>query len=214
MSHPLAQSLLALLGPDAGVGHAETAGTDGLFPDEAQAVERAIPKRQAEFAAGRRAARLALTGIGRPASSIPQGKDRAPEWPSGIVGSISHDKGHALAAVLPRDTCLGLGIDLTENAPLPGKTRREILPHPEEAGLDGIIARAGFSAKESLFKALYPSVGKYFGFKSACFIPDDSGTGFKITLTETLGPFRNGAQFQGRFAIHDDLILTSIRIDH
>ena len=95
MSHPLSDALAALLGPDAGVGYAAIEGTHGLLPEEAPAIARAIPKRQAEFAAGRRAARAALTTLGHPAQAIPVGDRRAPIWPQGTVGAITHDQGHA-----------------------------------------------------------------------------------------------------------------------
>ena len=213
MSHPLSEALSALLGPDAGVGYAAIDGPGGLFPEETPAIARAIPKRQAEFAAGRRAARAALAGLGQPAVALPVGERRAPVWPSGIVGAITHDKGHALAAVLSAKTSLGLGIDLTEAAPLPGKTRLEILPFEAEADFDDLTARAGFSAKESLFKALFPSIRDYFGFSSALVVPDLGAGCFKITLTRPLGAFPAGQCWQGRIAETDNLVLTALRIN-
>lgn len=214
MSHPLTDALSVFLGPDAGVGYAPVEGIGGLFPDEAHAVARAIPRRQAEFAAGRRAARAALAGIGHPACAIPVGERRAPVWPRGVVGAITHDKGVALAAVLPAESALGLGIDLTEAAALPGKTRTEILPFEAEAGLDDIAARAGFSAKESLFKALFPSIRDYFGFSSARVAPDLAGGRFRIELTRALGPFEAGAAWEGGLAQGDDVLVTALRIKH
>ena len=46
------------------------------------------------------AARAALTALGHQACAIPVGERRAPDWPRGVVGTITHDKGAALAAVL------------------------------------------------------------------------------------------------------------------
>ena len=212
MSHPLSDALAALLGPDAGVGYAAIEGTHGLLPEEAPAIARAIPKRQAEFAAGRRAARAALTTLGHPAQAIPVGDRRAPIWPQGTVGAITHDQGHALAAVLPEQAALGLGIDLTEAAPLPGKTRTEILPFETEQVLNDLEARAGFSAKESLFKALFPSIRDYFGFSSAHVSPDLAKGRFQIELTRSLGPFPAGAAWQGGLVLRDDILLTALRV--
>ena len=212
MSQGLASRLSRMLGGDVGVGWAEVTDDRGLFPEEAPAVARAVPKRRAEFAAGRRAARAALAQVGRPASAIPVGARRAPQWPEGMIGAITHDRGQALAAVLPSDEALGIGIDLTEAAPLPGKTRTEILPFESERAFDDLTARAGFSAKESLFKALFPSVRDYFGFSSAQVAPDLGAGGFKITLTRALGPFPAGATWQGGIAKEGDTLLTALRV--
>ncbi len=212
MTHPLAHRLSDMLGGDAGVGCVPITGNEGLYPGETLAIARAIPKRQAEFAAGRRAARAALAAFDHPATAIPVGDRRAPVWPEGIVGTITHDRGYALAAVLPADAALGVGIDLTEAAPLPGQTRTEILPFETEAGFDDLTARAGFSAKESLFKALFPSIRDYFGFSSAMVAPDLGAGRFKITLTRPLGPFPAGQTWQGDMAEHSGLFLTALRI--
>ena len=212
MTHPLAHRLSEMLGGDAGVGYAPLSGTEGLFPEETPAIARAIPKRQAEFAAGRRAARAALAELGHPATAIPVGERRAPLWPEGTIGAITHDRGAALAAVLPADAALGIGIDLTEAAPLPGKTRTEILPFETEQGFDDLTARAGFSAKESLFKALFPSIRDYFGFSAARVTPDLETGLFQIELTRPLGPFTAGETWQGRIAQHDQWLLTALRL--
>ncbi|MEO1537845.1 MAG: 4'-phosphopantetheinyl transferase [Pseudomonadota bacterium] len=209
MSQALAARLAELLGPDVGVGKSACSGTEGLFPEERPAILRAVPKRRAEFAAGRRAARAALAEIGEPAVALPVGNHRAPIWPPGICGSISHDQGVAFAAV----TRIGsLGIDLTEAAPLPGETRRAILPHASETGLDPLSERVGFSAKESLFKAIFPFVGRYFGFSAARVAPDLSSGTFRIELTETLGPFAAGTSWGGGLAVIEPNLVTALRV--
>ena len=209
MSQTLLAALQAMLGPGAGVGLAEVSGTEGAFDEELHAVRRAIPKRRAEFAAGRRAARAALRALGRPEVAIPAGDDRAPQWPEGIRGAITHDGGLALAAVTAKG---GIGIDLTEAAPLPGDTRRAILPHDSEQGFDALSERAGFSAKESLFKALYPFVETYFGFSAARVHPAHAAGSFRIALTESLGPFPAGQAWTGRILVQDGRLLTALSL--
>ena len=211
MSHALTEQLSQMLGSGAGIGCVAIAGSDGLWPVETQAIARAIPPRRAEFAAGRRAARSALQGLGHAPVAIPVGDHRAPLWPDGIVGSITHDNGYALAAVLHREA-LGLGIDLTEAAPLPGATRSAILPHPEETGISDLAARAGFSAKETLFKALFPLVKVFFGFSTARVDPDLSRGAVEISLTETVGQFEAGTHWSIGVAVHQTYILTALRI--
>ena len=54
------------------------------------AVERSVPRRRAEYLAGRRAAQAALLEHGVAACDIGTGGDRAPAWPEGYTGSITH----------------------------------------------------------------------------------------------------------------------------
>lgn len=196
------------------LGHvsvAEDAVSDasGLLGDESDAIAKAIPKRQFEFAAGRRAARRALGGLGMPAAAIPAGPDRAPVWPDGIVGSITHDDGLALAVVGATDHVRAVGIDLTEAAPLPGQTRRAIL-HADEVNLSDLEARAVFAAKECLFKALHPSVQAFFGFDAAIVHPDLAQNAFTAKLLTDLGPFEATAQFNGTLLCHDQRIVAAL----
>ncbi len=203
--------LREMLGPEAGVGCAEITGTaDGLWPEEEQAVTRAIAKRQAEFAAGRRAARQALTGIGIAPVAVPVGGHRQPLWPDGVTGAITHDAGVALAAVTPTDRTIGLGIDVTLADPLPEKTRAAILTHSAEQSLNPPEERAVFSAKESLFKALFPQLGTYFGFDAASVAPDLATGRFEITLTRTLGEFQSGQRWTGRLGIVGPCLISAL----
>lgn len=213
MIQTLSTRLSAMLGGGAGIGCADVTGPEGLWPEEVPAMARATPKRQAEFAAGRRAARAALASLNHPACAIPVGDRRAPVWPENIVGAITHDKGLALAAVLPGSSTLGVGIDLTEAATLPDDTRRDILPHAAEAHLNNLEARAGFSAKESLFKALFPTIRDYFGFKAASVTVDLSTKCFELTLLKDLGPFPAKTVWQGRVVVHGEVLMTALRID-
>ncbi len=210
MSGVLARMLARLLDSDVGIGWSKVTDAAGLMPQEAPAVARAIPKRRAEFAAGRRAARMALTGLGHPAVAIPVGEARAPLWPDGIRGAITHDMGLALAAVTQADA--GLGLDLTEAVPLPGETRQTVLPHSAEARLGPLDARVGFSAKESLFKALFPYVGTYFGFDAALVRPDLHADCFEISLTRALGPFPADACWTGHVLRTEDRLLTALLV--
>src|SRR5688572_29707947 len=57
----------------------------------------AVPKRQAEFRAGRYCAMTALTALDARFAGCEVGRadSGAPVWPAGIVGSISHSDGMA-----------------------------------------------------------------------------------------------------------------------
>ena len=70
-----------------------------LFPQEASALATAVEKRRREFATGRACARRALDDLGIAPSAILPGERGAPQWPPGIVGSITHCAGYRAAAV-------------------------------------------------------------------------------------------------------------------
>lgn len=141
---------------------------EGLFPEEATAMSRARPTRRAEFAGGRRAARLALAKLGIDPMPIPMGQDRAPVWPGGIVGSISHAQGLCLAVVARTQDFDSLGIDVESDAPLAVDLIPEICLVSELAPLPcaarPAFATRLFSAKEAAYKAHYPQASYIFGF--------------------------------------------------
>ena len=58
---------------------------------------RAVPQRRREFFAGRLAAHRAMEALGHLPEPVPMGQDRAPVWPQGLVGSISHGAGACAA---------------------------------------------------------------------------------------------------------------------
>lgn len=160
-------------------------------------VERAVAKRQAEYLAGRFCAREGLRRtIGRPDTPA-QGDDRAPVWPSGCVGSITHTKGWAAAVVGPRHHYAGLGLDaetlIPDDRALP--LSRQILTHSEQARFGselanqtGFFITLAFCLKETLFKALYPMVQRRFYFEHAELLawhPDGTA---RLRLLTTLSP--------------------------
>ncbi len=197
-------------------------GADDLFAQEAAAVDRAVPRRRAEFAAGRRCARAALARIGIPPAPLLRGEDREPLWPSGAVGSITHCVGYVAAAVAPTEVMRSVGIDAEVHAPIPDGVLNRIA-RPEE--LEWMATRDGdgvcwdrvvFSAKESAYKAWYPLARRWLGFEDATltFAPE-LGT-FLATLLvpgPVIGdqPLRS---FAGRYLVRDGLVLTAITVEH
>src|SRR5947208_1552294 len=75
-----------------------------------------VPARRREFRAGRLYARQALRGLGIPETAIPIGPDRAPIWPKGVVGSISHSRNLCAAVVGLSADYLGIGIDIEDDS--------------------------------------------------------------------------------------------------
>src|SRR5688500_12466696 len=77
-----------------------------MFSAEADAVAGAIAERRREFGTVRYCARRALRQLGVPPVAILPGADRAPRWPAGVVGSMTHCAGYR-AAVVARSHELG-----------------------------------------------------------------------------------------------------------
>lgn len=186
-------ALRALLPSGAGVGAVEVGTAPPPWPGEA--LPGAAPRRLAEFAAGRAAARAALADAGLPAVAIPLGPDRSPAFPPGLAGSIAHTARLALAAVLPGAP--GLGIDAEPDTPLPPDLAAEVLT-PAEAALHGDDALALFVAKEAAFKAQFARSAALFGFEVLEVALE--GPRFAARFTRPVPPFARGAALHGRLA--------------
>lgn len=184
-------------------------GFDGseLIGTEADAVKSAIPRRRAEFTAGRVAARIAM----QTSAPIPMGSDRAPIWPDGIQGSISHAGDWALAAVAREVRTIGLDLEPAE--PLPMEILDTVLSVTERGWVSqsddpGLIARLVFSAKECAYKAQYPLTRRLFGF-GVFEVAIDNGA-FTATFRQGIGDFRAGDRLQGRYSIGGGFILAGM----
>jgi 4'-phosphopantetheinyl transferase EntD len=133
------------------------------WPEEIAALPRAVPRRRAEFAAGRAAARMALAGLGLPPVALPPLPDRLPRWPPGIRGSIAHCATVAVACATR--AALSPGIDIEPDAPLPPDLAEAVAAPRELAGdLPAHAARIVFAAKEAVFKAQFPLTRTWLDF--------------------------------------------------
>lgn len=192
---------------------------DALFPSEMSYIAGAVPKRQSEFAMGRWCARRALLSLGIPPTVIGIGKGKSPIWPPKIVGSISHCHGYSCALV--GNAKLGIGVDAEYVKPEGAQTIQEsVLQWGEKSALP-IRSDPGyvrslylvFSAKETLFKCLYPRIDKFFGFDAAWIFPDGNGA-FEAVLQKDLGPgFSKGMSFFGRYFFSGNHVLTMMWSD-
>src|SRR5687768_10978445 len=140
-------------------------GAPSEHPEETQAVARAVEKRVLEFRRGRACARAALAQLGAPEGPIPVGAHRMPTWPAGYVGSITHCTGLVAAVAARADRIASVGLDAEPAAALPGEPRAHIV-HPLDRPVrpGGVIEKVVFSAKESIFKALFPRAGIWLDF--------------------------------------------------
>jgi len=130
-------------------------------------------KRKETFLAGRLAIRHAQAYLNMPLLEIPKALDHSPVWPKEYTGSVSHTDDQAIAILLPhfQNKIKGIGIDIEKTAnanllqdyDLIGKNNEyQLLTKLEsKASLAALLL---FSLKESIYKALYPIVGRFFDF--------------------------------------------------
>ncbi|MCP5060675.1 MAG: 4'-phosphopantetheinyl transferase superfamily protein [bacterium] len=142
------------------------------WPEEALGIHGAVPARRAEFHLGRALARRVLVELGRPPCAIPVRAGRAPLWPAGVVGSISHGAGLCLVAVAEKNDVTALGIDVEIAAPFEAKLMRRVASPCELEAFSRVNACSGpeaaailFSAKESVYKAQHPISGAFLEFQ-------------------------------------------------
>ena len=90
-----------------------------LPPGEEDLVANAVENRRREFVTARRAPARPSPGSATRPPRIRSGPMREPQWPSSLVGSITHTRGFRAAAVAPRSVLSSVGIDTELNCPLP-----------------------------------------------------------------------------------------------
>ncbi len=185
-----------------------------LLPAEANAAEKMWPKRLREFAHGRTCARLALARLGFPECVIPVGEHRAPIWPDAIVGSISHSGEHAAAVVARKSEFQGLGVDLEVNEPL-NETLLQMVCRPEEldwlnrAKEKLILAKIIFSAKECVYKCIWPTVRHFVEFHEIEIRLDTRAGSFSALPHSTSLPADLVRNVCGRYTQTDELIISA-----
>jgi enterobactin synthetase component D len=206
------------LGPLIGVAFSNTNGdTQCLYPEEAQAVARALPKRQKEFAAGRKAARRAMHAIGWPDMAIPSKVDRSPTWPPGLVGSISHSKHACVAIVGRKENFRSIGIDIEDYIPIESNLW-PIICTPQELSFVGKNREADqgrmvtriFSAKEAFYKWQHPITGRFLEFLDVAVDIDTSNSSFSAHCISGDSPNENCEKIIGLSYTSEKLIISTI----
>ncbi|WP_232962246.1 4'-phosphopantetheinyl transferase family protein [Paracoccus tegillarcae] len=140
-------------------------GQGNLLPAEAKSMRNAVTARRDEFASGRLALRLAIAraGYDLPADlPILSRADRQPDLPTGLVVSLAHAGGLAIALASCQPG-IGLGVDIEPvHAMRPEGLEDSVQPfrfrdsHPDPLAV--------FCAKETLFKRQFPVTGRMLDF--------------------------------------------------
>jgi enterobactin synthetase component D len=181
-------------------------------------------RRQADFLGGRHCARESLRACAPELADTPigVGRHREPLWPAGIVGSIAHASSYVVAAAARRRDARAVGIDVAPwlDDAAPQRIGSSIAVADELEAIrhdDWSLARRltlVFSAKESIYKALFPLAQCVFGFEHARLgniEPDDAISGrFDAHLTMPLAHLPANMPLSGRYECRDDAVLTTL----
>ena len=190
------------------------------FPKQ---LSQAVYKRQASFLAGRYSAKQAMLRLGS-SSQVYMGVNRNPIWPESINGSISHTGDTALCVTANKKTTPLIGIDVENivSASTASNIQKSIINDFERSLLQSyfnhieIAFTLAFSAKESLFKTLYPALNCFFDFTVAE-IQEISIRDQKLVIrivTDINNLKTSGLEFDCYFKIYEQKIFTLVSYPH
>ncbi|MEM9603315.1 MAG: 4'-phosphopantetheinyl transferase superfamily protein [Pseudomonadota bacterium] len=198
---------------------------DALFAcleiDLPEPIVASVTSRRAEFLAGRALARTAmrLAGVcaGPTQGQVPIAADRSPVWPPGVNGAISHSHGRCVVAVSTNPhTYVGVDTErLAHDDALDAIVKHALVPE-ERKQMDRNAAYSAsqwatlvFSAKETLYKLLYPTVRQFFGFDAACVTGSVDGGELSLRLLCDLpGGHACGSPFTVSFELDAEHVTT------
>ncbi|MGH8127503.1 MAG: 4'-phosphopantetheinyl transferase family protein [Gammaproteobacteria bacterium] len=145
-----------------------------LAREEQIIIGNAVDKRRREFTAGRACARGILKQFGF-SENLTIGKDKygAPVWPEGIVGSISHTADVCVVSIGRQSPeLISLGVDIEKDTRLDADLVNLVCDELEKdlccnGQIDDSLrlAKVIFSAKESVYKCLYPIIKTVLDFQ-------------------------------------------------
>ncbi len=206
---------LALAAGGTAIAHAWPLPSGGSLRSITKGMGR---KRQTGFLAGRLCACRSLSEMNIAAAFPLPVRDRMPVWPFGVLGSISHCASLAVAMTAPasRYRVLGVDVETVIDPATALSIQHSICSDDELTVAESIIPDRAhaltliFSAKEALYKALYPLVGRYKDFHAAQVTGCCAGT-LLLRLTEDWNAqWRSGTHVQVRFAWPGHEVLTAV----
>nr|WP_206439501.1 4'-phosphopantetheinyl transferase superfamily protein [Streptomyces scabichelini] len=198
-----------------------------LYPDEQALIARAVEKRRREFTVVRTCARRAMEKLGVAPQAVLTGHRGAPQWPAGLIGSMTHCEGYGAAALARVSDLASLGIDAEPHLPLPEGVLSSVALPAEDGRLRELSAehptvhwdRLLFSAKESVYKAWFPLTGKWLDFTEADIevgmAPGHATSGFFRAQLLVAGPVVDGRRldhFDGRWTVDRGLVATAVTV--
>jgi 4'-phosphopantetheinyl transferase EntD len=193
-----------------------------LFAEEERVIANSVEKRRLEFATGRACARDALAQLGLPPVAVPTGPKGAPQWPPGVVGSITHCEGYRACALARGGDLLSIGVDAEPDQALPAGLLGDIALPREREWIRGMALarpevswdRLLFSVKEAIYKAWFPLTGSWLGFEDATVSIDAERGRFaaRLLVPAPVVGGRDLSGFEGRWLARDGLLLAAIAV--
>ena len=191
-------------------------GQQQLYAQEEAAIRHAVPKRRAEFRAGRTYARAALLELGVGSVPIIAGSDRAPVWPLGITASITHDDTYCGVMAAKISDFAAVGIDIDSATPLDGDLVRDVCSAVElehraalEGQLGADVPKLIFCAKESAYKAYFSLTRVMLEFADVEIRLAPEHGSFRATVLATAPPMPEvGRTLDGRFLVIGGHLMT------
>ncbi|GGG07676.1 4'-phosphopantetheinyl transferase [Rhodococcoides trifolii] len=197
-------------------------------PREEHLIAKAVEKRRREFVSARYCARKAMTRLGVDQAPILRGEMGSPQWPSGVVGSLTHTDGYRAAALGHALAVRSIGIDAEPHEALPDGVLDAVSIEQERSWLstvqDGAVHwdKLLFCAKEATYKAWFPLTGRWLGFEDAHItFAKDAPTGAEVITgtfhTDLLVPGNTTtgpplSSFDGRWVVARGLVVTAITV--
>lgn len=191
------------------------------LPEEEALISRAVEKRRNEFVTARHCARVAMKQLGIPPTPILKGEKGEPQWPDGVVGSLTHCHGYRGAVVGRSPSVRSVGIDAEPHDVLPKGVLNSVSIPAERAAIAALPDhlhwdRILFCAKEATYKAWFPLTQRWLGFEDAhiSFHLDGGGHSGSFTSRILIDPAaRFGpplTELVGRWSVAGGLALTAI----
>lgn len=194
-----------------------------LDEEERRIVGAAVDSRKAEFGDGRWCAHRALRGLGIDGAILRGDKGR-PLFPGPVTGTISHTRGLRVALVGRTDRWRSLGLDVEVAQRLPDGVLSAVSSPLERRSLQRAAQRAPgrslgtvlFSAKEAVYKAWFPLVGRFLDFDEVELHLDVSPQGGTTSVDEVGGGWHARVLSQpspvptieGQWVIRDGFVVT------
>lgn len=157
---------------------------------EWQCIVSASLKRQQEFFCGRYFAHLLLGRMGLGDCEIGRDGKGCPQWPDGVVGSISHTRDFCAVSLAESKHFISLGIDLEESSRLKTSLWPRLFVRSEIEQLERIRDSANrmrhaaimFSAKEAFYKCDYPLNHQPYMFTDAEVALDEASGQLRLCI--------------------------------
>ncbi|WP_227698208.1 4'-phosphopantetheinyl transferase family protein [Pseudomonas chlororaphis] len=181
-------------------------------------IQCSVRTRRIEYLAGRYCARQALDALGAATWRVGRKADGAPDWPDGVVGSLSHTQERVIACVAWQSEWQGLGVDvetIVDERMLLSIEHLVFTPMDrllmQRSRLNAVeIATLIFSAKEAFYKFIHPQTHASLDFKDVSIQAVDR-EGFTLELHKSLREgWKKGSWVQGKYLIESNHVMTLI----